>query len=429
MAPSERQWNMAQTISNKYNNGDDMNLTKLCTLLVATGIATLSHAQTVKEISDDVVKIGVMTDMSGLYSTAAGRGSVRAVEMAIQDFGGKVLGKPVEMVYADHLNKADIGAAKAREWFDTGKVDMVLDMPNSAVAVAVQKLGAEKKRITISTAGGTVALTQQECSPYGISYAYDTYALATAAGNAIVKEGGKRWYFITADYTFGHTLERDARNIVEKLGGQVVGSVKHPLNASDFSSFIISAQAANPDVVALANAGGDFANSVRAIREFGLVKNGKPVVAGMLVLLTDLKGLGLEVTQGMQYTEPFYWDYDEQTRNWSQRFYAVHKAMPTFAQAANYSVVMQYLKAIQAAGTDNPDAVMRQLRSTKFNDFFLRNAYLREDGRMIRDMYLAEVKKPSESKSEWDLSKVKRVIPGEEAFMPLSQSGCPLVKK
>lgn len=406
-----------------------MKVKQLCALLAAAGIAMLSHAQSGKGISDDVVKIGVLTDLSGVYSQGSGRGGVRAAEMAVQDFGGKVLGKPIEVIAADHLNKADIGASKAREWIDTGKVDMLLDLVNSSVAIAVQKVATDKKRIAITTAGGTVALTQQECSPYGIHYAYDTYALATAAANAIVKEGGKNWYFLTADYAFGHTLEKDARNVVEKLGGKVVGSVKHPLSASDFSSFIVSAQAAKPDVLVLANAGGDFANSLRAVREFGLIKNGKPTIAGMVVLITDVKALGLETAQGVQYTDPFYWDYDEQTREWAQRFYKMHKAMPTFSQAANYSATMQYLKAIQAAGTDNPDAVMKQLRSVKFNDFFLRNAYLREDGRMIRDMYLAEVKKPSESKSEWDLARIKRVIPGEEAFMPLSQSSCPLVKK
>ncbi|RJF96776.1 ABC transporter substrate-binding protein [Noviherbaspirillum cavernae] len=406
-----------------------MKLTSIFAALASISFVSICHAQTAKPVSDDVVKIGVMTDMSGVYSSGAGRGSVVAVQMAVQDFGGKVLGKPIEVVSADHLNKADTGASKAREWFDIGKVDMVLNLANSAVAVAVQKLGAEKKRITISTGGGTVALTQQECSPYGISYAYDTYALATSAGNALVKEGAKNWFFLTADYTFGHTLEKDTRATVEKLGGKVVGSVKHPLNASDFSSFMMTAQAAKPDVLVFANAGGDFSNAVRAAREFGIVKNGKPIIAGMVVLIAEVKALGLNTAQGVNYTEPFYWDFDKETREWSQRFYKLQNAMPSFAHAADYSATIQYLKAIEAAGTDNPDAVMTKLRATKFKDFFLRNAYLREDGRMIRDMYLAEIKKPSESTSDWDLVKIKRVIPGEEAFMPLSQSVCPLVKK
>lgn len=391
-------------------------------------MAGMVQAQS-KGISDDVVKIGVLVDMAGLYSGGSGIGAVRAAEMAVKDFGGKVLGKPIEVVYADHQNKADIGASKAREWFDVGKVDMVLDITNSAVAIAVQKIAAEKKRINIVTGGGTVALSQQECSPYGIQYAFDTYALATSAVNVLVKEGGKNWYFITVDYTFGLNLEKDAKARVEALGGKVLGSVKHPLNAPDFSSYIVSAQAAKPDVIGIASGGGDFANILRTAREFGLGKGGKPVLTALFVVITDLKGLGLEIAQGLQYVDPFYWDFDEQTRAWSQRFMQVHKAMPSFNQAGDYSAVMQYLKAIEIAGTDDADAVMKQLRATKFNDFFLRNAYLRVDGRMVRDMYLMEVKKPSESKSEWDLAKLKRVIPGDEAYMSLAQSACPLVKK
>jgi branched-chain amino acid transport system substrate-binding protein len=395
------------------------------TMICVTGMV---QAQS-KGISDDVVKIGVLVDMAGPYSEGSGIGAVRAVEMAVKDFGGKVLGKPIEVVYADHQNKADIGASKAREWFDVGKVDMVIDLVNSAVAVSVQKIAAEKKRIDIVTAGGSVVLSQQECSPYGIQYAYDTYALATGAANVLVKEGGKTWYFITVDYTFGLNLEKDGKARVEALGGKVLGSSKHPLNAPDFSSYIVSAQAAKPDVIAIASGAGDFANTLRTAREFGLGRGGKPVITGLFVLINDLKGLGLEVAQGLQYVDPFYWDFDEQTRAWAQRFMQVHKAMPSFNQAGDYSAVMQYLKAIEIAGTDDADAVMKQLRATKFNDFFLRNAYLRIDGRMVRDMYLMEAKKPSESKSEWDLAKLKRVIPGEEAYMSLAQSSCPLVKK
>ena len=390
---------------------------------------TLAATAQAQSVSDDVVRIGVLTDMSGVYSAGSGQGGVRAAEMAAADFGGKVLGKPVEVIYADHQNKADIGVSKAREWFDTGKVDMVLDLVNSSVAIAVQKAAAEKKRISITTAGGTVALTQQECTPYGIAYAYDTYSLANGAGNAVFAEGGKNWFFITADYAFGHALEKDTRNVIEKRGGKVLGSVRHPLGASDFSSFVLQAQAAKADVVALANAGGDFANAVKGTREFGLVRDGKPRVVGLLVLLTDLRSLGLNVVQGMQYVDPWYWDYDADTRAFAEKFQKVHTAAPTFSQAANYSAVMQYLKAIEAAGTDNADAVMQKLRATKFNDFFLRNASLRGDGRMIRDMYLMEAKKPGESKGEWDLAHVKRVIPGAEAFMPLAQSACPLVRK
>ena len=405
-----------------------MKFWKLAATAAAVCMSAMVQAQG-KGISDDVVKIGVLVDMAGLYSQGSGIGSVRAVEMAVKDFGGKVLGKSIEVVYADHQNKADIGASKAREWFDVGKVDMVIDLVNSAVAVAVQKIAAEKKRINIVTAGGSVALSQQDCSPYGIQYAYDTYALATGAANVLVKEGGMSWYFITVDYTFGLNLEKDGKARVEALGGKVLGSARHPLNAPDFSSYIVSAQAAKPDVIAIASGAGDFANTLRTAREFGLGKGGKPVITGLFVLINDLKGLGLEVAQGLQYVDPFYWDFDEQTRAWAQRYMQIQKAMPSFNQAGDYSAVMQYLKAIEIAGTDDADAVMKQLRATKFNDFFLRNAYLRVDGRMVRDMYLMEVKKPAESRSEWDLAKLKRVIPGEEAYMSLAQSSCPLVKK
>ncbi len=396
-------------------------------LATALPLCFAAHAQ---GVSDDVVRIGVLTDLSGVYSEGSGMGAVRAAELAVADFGGKVLDKPVEVVYADHQNKPDIGATRARQWFDVGGVDMVLDLVNSSVAVSVQKLAAEKKRITITTAGGTVALTQKECSPYGIHYAYDTYALASGASRAVLAQGGKNWFFLTADYTFGHQLEGDARSAVEKGGGKVVGAARHPLAASDFSSFILQAQSSGADVVGFANGAGDFANAVKSAREFKLVRNGKPQLVGLLVLVTDLKSIGLETGQGMQYVDPWYWDYDDQTRAFTEKFKKVHNNLPpTFSQAADYSAVIQYLKAIEAVGTDDADAVMKKLRETKFNDFFLRNASLRADGRMLRDMYLMEAKKPEESKGEWDLAKVKRVIPGDEAFMPLAQSSCPLVKK
>jgi branched-chain amino acid transport system substrate-binding protein len=382
-----------------------------------------------KGVSDDVVRIGVLVDMAGPYSVGSGMGAVRAVEMAIKDFGGKVLGKPIEVVYADHQNKPDIGATKAREWFDTGKVDMVIDVVNSAVAVAVQKLATEKKRVLMVTGSGSIALSNQECSPYAIQYAYDTYALATGVVRAVAPEAGKKWYFISVDYTFGAALEADARATLATLGGQVVGAVKHPLNAADYSSYVLSAQAAKPDVVAIASGGGDFANALKATREFGLGAGGKPVVTGLFVVLSDLKALGLNVAQGLQYVDPFYWDQDEAARAWSHRFFAVHKAMPAFNQAADYSAVTQYLKAISEIGTDDADAVMTKLRNTKFNDFFLKNGYLRADGRMVHDMALWEAKKPSESKGEWDLAKRIRDIPGEEAAKPLAQSNCPLIKK
>jgi branched-chain amino acid transport system substrate-binding protein len=391
--------------------------------------ATVAMGSASAALSDDVVRIGLLVDMSGPYSQGTGMGSVRAAEMAVKDFGGKVLGKPVEVVYADHQNKTDIGLAKAREWIDTGKVDMILDTANSAIALAVQKLVEEKQRLIIVTGAGSTALSNKACSPNAVQYAYDTYALATGAAKALLAEGAKNWFILSVDYAFGQQLERDVRETIERGGGKVVGNAKHPLNAPDFSSYILSLQAAKPDAVVLANTGSDFSNALRTAREFGIEPNSKPQIAGTLVAAPDLKAVGLEVAQGTLYVDPFYWDFDEQTRAWSRRFMAVHKAMPSFAQAADYSAITQYLKAIAAAGSDEPQAVMKQLRGSKLNDFFLRNAYLREDGRMVRDLYLAQVKKPSESKNEWDLVTIQRVLPGADAFLPLSKSECPLVKK
>jgi branched-chain amino acid transport system substrate-binding protein len=379
-------------------------------------------------LSDGVVKIGVLTDMSGVYSQIGGKGTVTAVEMAVADFGGKVLGKKIEVISADHQNKADIASTKAREWFDTGKVDMVTGLLNSACALAVQKLGAEKKRITINTGAGSTDLTNKDCSPYGIHYAYDNYALGNVAGSEVVNHGGKSWFFITADYAFGHSLEKNTTNFVQKLGGKVVGSVRHPLATSDFSSYLMQAQSSGAKVIGLANAGGDFTNAVKQAGEFGIVQKGQTVV-GMLVFDTDVKSLGLKTAQGMQFASGFYWDRDKAAREWSKRFYAKHKAMPTMDQAGAYSATMNYLKAIKAAGTDDPDAVMAKLKSTNISDFFAVNGKLRADGRMVHDMYLMEVKKPAESKAEWDILKIIKTVPGDQAFMPLSQSSCSLVKK
>jgi branched-chain amino acid transport system substrate-binding protein len=384
-----------------------------------------SHAQ----ISDDVVRIGVLVDMSGPYSQGSGTGSVRAAEMAVRDFGGKVLGKPIEVVYADHQNKPDVGATKARDWFDNERVDMVLDLVNSSVAAAVYAVATQKQRIAIVTGSGSTSLTNKDCSPYGIQYAYDTYALSSGAVRALAPDAGRNWFFISVDYTFGASLEADARETLAALGGRVVGSVKHPLSAPDFSSYILAASSAKADVVAFADGAGDFVNAMRAAREFGLGASGKPVVTGLFVLLQDLKALGLAQAQGLRYVDAFYWDLDDRTRAWSKRFLELTKAMPSFNQAADYSAVTQYLKAIEAAGTDNADAVMKKLRETRFDDFFLRNGSLRADGRMVHDMYLWEAKAPSESKGEWDLAKLKKVVPGDEAARPLDRSTCPLLRK
>jgi branched-chain amino acid transport system substrate-binding protein len=399
----------------------------LATAVVAL-VALAAGSYGAAGISDNVVKIGVLTDMSGVYSQIGGKGTVVAVEMAVADFGGTVLGKPIQVISADHQNKADIASTKAREWFDTGKVDMVTGLLNSACALAVQKLGAEKKRITMNTGAGSTDLTNKDCTPYGIHYAYDNYALANVAGSEIVNHGGKTWFFITADYAFGQSLEKNTTNFVQKLGGKVLGSVKHPLSTADFSSYLLQAQASGAKVIGLANAGGDFTNAVKQAREFGIVQKGQ-TIAGMLVFDTDVKSLGLNVAQGMQFASGFYWDRDDKSRAFGKRFYEKHKAMPTMDQAGAYSATMNYLKAIKAAGTDDPDTVMAKLRSMDISDFFAVNGKLRIDGRMVHDMYLMEVKKPSESKSDWDLLKIVKTIPGDKAFMPLSESVCPLVKK
>ena len=383
--------------------------------------ATCATAQ----ISDDVVKIGVIVDMAGVYSANGGPGVVRAVELAIKDYGGKVQGKPIEMVSADYQNKVDVAALKARQWFDVEKVDLIIESTDSSAAIAMQHIGAEKKKPIIFAGSATTALTNKECSAYGMHWVYDTFSLATGTARAVMQEGGTSWYFITADYAFGNALERDTTSVVQAMGGKVLGTSKHPLNASDFASFLLQAQSSKAKVVGLANAGKDTQNAVRQAAEFGITKN--QTLATLLVFDTDVKGLGLQAAQGMLFTTAFYWDMNKETRAWSQRFFDVHKAMPTMIHAGAYSAAMHYLKAIDAKKTDAPDVVLKQMRDTPVNDVFAKNGKIRVDGRMVHDMYLAEVKKPAESKGEWDLIKIKRTIPGDEAFQPLSASTCALV--
>ena len=381
------------------------------------------------KLTDDVVKIGILTDMSGLYADVGGEGAVIAAKMAIEDFGGKVLGKPIEMISADHQNKADIAANKAREWFDTQKVDMMAEMLNSAVGLAVQKVGAEKKHITMNSGAASSRLTGADCSAYGVHWTYDTYALAHGTGAAMVKQGGDSWYFLTADYAFGHSLEKDTTEVVKAAGGKVLGSVRHPLSSADFSGYLLQAQASKAKVIGLANAGGDTINAVKQANEFGITKGGQQL-AGLLVFDTDIDSIGLLIAQGMYLTSGFYWDLNDDTRKWSKRFGERHKGrMPTMVQAGVYSQVSHYLKAVAAAGTDDPDSVMKKMRDTPINDFFAKNGKLREDGRMVHDMYLMQVKKPAESKGKWDYMKVVQTIPGEQAFRPMKDGGCPLIKK
>ena len=379
------------------------------------------------QISDDVVKIGVLTDMSSLYADATGKGSLVATQMAVEDFGGKVKGKPVEVLSGDHQNKADVGVALARNWFDNDKVDAVFDVPTSSVALAIQQLTREKQKIFINSGGGTSDLTGVACSPYTAHWTYDTYALSNVAGRAMVKRGEDTWFFVTADYAFGAALERDASNVVKETGGKVLGDVRHPLNTSDFSSYLLQAQASKAKVVALANAGGDTTNALKQAAEFGLMKGGQKLIA-LLLEITDVHAIGLKDGQGLILTDAFYWDRDDDTRAFSKRFLERVGHMPTMIQAGLYSATMHYLKAVDAIGTDESTKVMAQMKATPIHDFFARDGRLREDGRMVHEMYLFEVKTPAESKGDWDLYKLLATVPGDEAFRPLDKGGCPLVK-
>ena len=408
---------------------------KTLAILTALALATLGtqavHAQATKaktgKLSGDVVKIGVMNDMAGVYADIGGPGSVEAAKMAVADFGGKIFGKPIEVVFADHQNKPDVGASKAREWLDTQGVDLITDVPTSSVGIAIAKVANEKKRVYINTGTASKALTNEECNPYTVHYAYDTYALANGTGKAIVQTGGKTWFFLTADYAFGHALEGDTAAVVKASGGEVKGAVRHPLSAQDFSSFLLQAQASKAQIIGLANAGGDTINSVKAANEFGLTKT--QTLAGLLMFITDVHSLGLKTAQGMMLTDAWYWDANDETRKFSRRFFEKMKRMPSFDQAAVYSATTTYLKAVDAAGTDDADAVMAVLKKTKINDMFAKNAYVRADGRMMHDMYLMQVKKPEDSKYPWDYFQLKKVIPAEEAFQPLSLSKCSMVTK
>jgi branched-chain amino acid transport system substrate-binding protein len=397
--------------------------------VAAAAVFALSTAA-LAQISDDVVKIGVLDDMAGPYADIQGPGDVVAVKMAVEDFGGTVNGKPIEVVSGDLQNKTDVGSAIARRWYDVEKVDAIMGLGSSGVAIAVQGISQEKNRVAITTAAGSTVLTGKACAPNAIHWVYDTYALAKGTASAIMKQGGgDSWFFITADYAFGHALEQDTSAIVTQNGGKVLGAVRAPLNSSDFSSFILQAQASKAQVIGLANAGADTINTIKNAAEFGVVAGGQKL-AGLLVLLTDIHTLGLKTAQGLLFTEAFYWDQNDETRTFSKRFAALHGGRPpTMFQAGIYSATTHYLKAVKAAGTDEAKAVVAEMRKIPVNDFMTKNGTIREDGRMMRDMYLLEAKKPSESKSEWDLMKVVATIPADQAFRPLSESECPLVKK
>jgi branched-chain amino acid transport system substrate-binding protein len=395
--------------------------------MAAGVLIALSGGMANAQISDDVVKIGVLTGMSSLYADATGKGSLAAVQMAVADYGSKVKGKPVEVVFADHQNKPDIGVAIARNWYDNEKVDAIFDVPTSSVALPISALTREKNRININSGGGSSDITGAACSPNTVHWTYDTYALSNVAGRAMVKRGEDTWFFITADYAFGMALERDAANVVKESGGKVLGDVRHPLNSSDFSSFLLQAQASRAKVIGLANAGGDASNALKQASEFGITRGGQKLIA-LLMQITDVHALGAKEMQGLIATDAFYWDMNDETRAFSKRFNEKVGHMPTMIQAGLYSATMHYLKAIEAIGSDEAPKVMAQMRATPINDFFARNGKIRIDGRMVHDMYLFEVKKPEESKGEWDLYKLIATVPGEDAFRPLDKGGCPLVK-
>jgi len=398
------------------------------TLLATAALALVMSAPALaQQVSGDVVRIGILTDLSGVYSDFGGAGAVEAAKMAVEDAGGKVLGKPVEVISADHQNKPDVAASKAREWYDTQGVDLVAESLNSAVALAVSKVATEKKKMQIVTGAATSRLSNEDCGPYTIHYVYDTNALANGTGSAVVKAGGDTWFFLTADYAFGHSLEKDTSEVVKANGGKVLGAVRHPLSATDFSSFLLQAQSSGAKVVGLANAGTDTVNSIKAAFDFGITP--KQQLAGLLTLVTDVHGLGLEQAQSLYTTEAWYWDQNDETRAFAKRYFDRIKKMPNSNQAGVYSVVSNYLKAVQAAGTDDPDAVVKQLKSMTINDMFTKNGKIRPDGLHVHDMYLFQVKSPKESKYPWDYYKQIAVIPGDQAFQPLEKGNCPLVKK
>lgn len=394
-------------------------LKALALMLGAAGLATSAvHAQ-------DKVKIGFITDMSSLYADVEGKNGAVAIQMAIDDFGGKVLGMPVELISADHQNKADIAASKAREWIDTQGVTMLFGGTNSGTALAAAKVAAEKKRVYVNSGAGSSALTNEQCTPFTVHYAYDTVALARGTGSAIVDAGGKSWFFLTADYAFGQALEADTSAAVKAKGGTVAGSVRHPLNASDFSSFLLQAQNSKAQILGLANAGGDTINAIKAAKEFGIDKTMK--MAGLLLFITDIHSLGLKNTEGLQFTSSWYWDLNDETRKFGKRFFDKTKRMPTSIQAADYSATMNYLKAVEAAKSVDADKVMAAWRAMPMNDFYA-SGTLRPDGRYVHDMYLLQVKKPSESTKPWDYFKVVKKIPGDQIFTTKAESKCALWK-
>jgi branched-chain amino acid transport system substrate-binding protein len=384
----------------------------------------LTAGATAKE--EQAIKIGVLTDMSSLYAAHGGPGSVEAARMAIDDFGGAVLGKPVELISADHRNNPDLGTSIARQWYGEG-VDAIVDVPNSGVALAVQQLSRRLKRIVLFSSPASANITGPQCSPYTVQWTYDTYAMAHGTAKAITKSGGDSWFFITADYAFGYAMERDAGDVIRWEGGKVLGSVKVPLGTSDFSRYLLQAKTSRAKIIGLAISGQDMINAIKQASAFSIVQDGQRL-AGLLIFISDVYSLGLETAQGLLMTSAYYWDQNEKTRAWAKRFFSKMQRMPTMVQAGVYGAITHYLKAVQAAGSKDPDTVMAKMREMPIDDFMTHHGKLRIDGRVLRDMYLYEVKKPSESKYPWDYFKLLQTIPADEAFRPLDEGGCPLAR-
>jgi branched-chain amino acid transport system substrate-binding protein len=396
-------------------------------LLVGGALMALAVAPALAQVSDDVVKIGVLTDMTGVTADITGKGSVIAAELAVKEFGGSVLGKKIEIVFADHQHKPDLGTSIARQWMDVDKVDALVDIPNSAIALAVQGMAKEKKRIVMFSGAGTTALTNEQCSPYGFHWTYDTYAVSRGTASAVVKAGGTSWFMLASDYAFGHQLQKDATDVVEANGGKVLGAVRHPLNNADFSSFLLRAQASGAKVIGIANAGGDTINTIKQAGEFGLVEQGQSLAA-LIFFLQDVHSLGLAATQGTYLTTASYWDTDDAARAWSKQFLERAGMMPSMLQAGTYGAVLHYLKAVRAAGTDDPDKVAAAMKAMPIEDAFTKRASIRADGRVLREMYLARVKKPADSKGPWDYFEIVRTIPPEDTVWPLSETRCAAAK-
>ncbi|MCP1832341.1 MULTISPECIES: ABC transporter substrate-binding protein [Bradyrhizobium] len=373
------------------------------------------------------LKIGVLTDFQSVYSDIGGAGNVEATKMAIEEFGGSMFGKPIELVTADALNKADVAATITRKWYEAENVDMIIDLPTSATALAGMEMSKQFEKIMIVTDAASSDITGKSCSPYTLHWTYDTYANAHTVGSAIVKNGGDTWFFITADYLFGHSIERDTGDVVRAAGGKVLGSARHPLNTPDFSSFLLQAQASKAKIIGMANGGADTINTIKQASEFGIVAGGQNL-AGIVMFISDIHSLGLKLAQGLIITEAYYWDLNDRTRAFGKRFFERMKRMPTMNQAATYSATLHYLNAVKAAGTKETKPVLAKMRATPVRDAFTDNGLVREDGRMVHSMFLFEVKKPEESKAPWDYYKVLAEVPGDQAFRPLKDGGCPLIK-